>query len=105
MKINNIFSNIPESIPEEIFDILAESEYCKIERIISKGQKTPEGKWYDQDKNEFVIIIKGYAKLSFKDKIIKMEEGDWINIPAHTKHRVEKTNPEKETIWLAIYYK
>ena len=107
MKVRNIFSNIPESLPNELLKELVSSENCKIERIISKGHTTPEGKWYDQDKNEFVIIFKGNAELLFEEnnKIIKMKEGNYINIPSHTKHRIIKTSLKEETIWLAIHYK
>ena len=107
MELKNIFSNIPKSLSDELFKELVSSENCKIERIISKGHKTEEGKWYNQDKNEFVIILKGNAELLFKEnnKTIKMKEGDYINIPPRTKHRVTKTDPNKETIWLTIHYK
>jgi len=106
MNIKNIFSNIPRLLPNELFEILASSENCIIERIISKGHTTPDGKWYDQDKNEFVIILKGGAELLFEkdNKITKMKEGDYINIPSHSKHRVQKTSSHEETIWLAIHY-
>ena len=105
MEKGNLFKNIPESLPNEILENIVESENCKIERIVSKGHTTPEGKWYDQDKNEWVIIIKGNAELLFEgNKRVKMQEGDYINIPAHVKHRIEKTDTKKETIWLAVLY-
>jgi len=105
MKKGNLFKNIPESLPDEILENIVKSENCKIERIVSKSHTTPEGKWYNQDKDEWVMIIKGSAELLFEDnKRIKMQEGDYINIPAHVKHRVEKTDTEKETIWLAVFY-
>ena len=107
MKVKNIFSDVPQSVPEEIFENLISSENCKSERIVSRGHTTPEEKWYDQDKNEFVLILRGNAELLFKEKneLVKMKEGDYVNIPAHKKHRVEKTSTEKETIWLVIHYK
>ena len=106
MEVKNIFSDVPQSVPEEIFENLISSENCKIERIVSRGHTTPEEKWYDQDKNEFVLILRGNAELLFEEKneLVKMKEGDYVNIPAHKKHRVEKTSTEKETIWLAIHY-
>ena len=105
MEKGNIFSEIPESLPKELLETLTSSKNCKIERIISKGHSTPDGKWYDQDKNEFVILLKGYAELLFENnELIKMNVGDYINIPAHTKHRVEKTSKDQETIWLAMFY-
>ncbi|MGD8306428.1 MAG: cupin domain-containing protein [Ignavibacteria bacterium] len=101
----NLFQDIPENIPEEIIETIIESDSIRIERIISKGQISPPNFWYDQDKNECVIVIKGKARLQFEaGSIIKLVEGDFINIPAHQKHRVEWTDPKSETIWLAIFY-
>lgn len=107
MEVKNIFSNILQSVPEEIFENLTSSKNCKIERIISRGHTTLAKKWYNQDKNEFVLILQGNAELLFEEKneLVKMKEGDYVNIPAHKKHRVEKTSTEKETIWLVIHYK
>jgi len=101
----NIFDNIPSNIPEEIIESLIDSDGIKIERIISKGHVSPKDFWYDQDKNEFVILLKGRATLLFEnDEQIILSAGDYIIIPAHKKHRVEWTVPETETIWLAIFY-
>lgn len=101
----NIFSNIPRDIPKELFQTILESKDIKIERIISRGHATKKGRWYNQDKNEFVIILKGDAVIEYKDgKKIEMNFGDYIIIPAHTKHRVDKTSDEEETIWLAVFY-
>jgi cupin 2 domain-containing protein len=105
--LGNIFSNIPKDIPQEIFEEIMTGRNCKIERIISKGHATPEGQWYDQDKNEWVILLKGNAVLLFEGNDIpfKLQPGDYINITAHMKHRVEWTDQTEETIWLAINYK
>jgi len=111
MKTKNIFENIPKQLSQEIFEniILQDGSSgtigMKIERIISKGHSTPKSKWYNQEDNEWVIVLKGEAILSFKDSDdVKLESGDYINIPAHTKHRVSWTTPDQETIWLAIHY-
>lgn len=101
----NIFQNIPTSIPEEIFESIVESDFVKIERIISKGQKSPGNFWFDQEKTEWIIVIKGKARLQFENRnIIELSEGDYINIPAHKKHKVDWTDPDNETIWLAVFY-
>ena len=93
---------LPEKSKESFIKII-QNKNCKIEKIISMGHKTPKGKWYNQNKNEFVMILKGSAELLFfPDKKIKMKTGDYINIPAHLKHRVDKTS--KKTIWLAVFY-
>ncbi len=104
--IQNIFSDIPESLNDEFFQDIFKNESFRIERIVSKGHSSKKDFWYDQDKNEWVILLKGFAKLLFQDdtKPVTLKPGDWINIPAHKKHRVEWTDPDKETIWLAIHY-
>ena len=104
--MNSLFKNIPKSLPNELFEEILQSKNFKIKRIISKGHTTPKSKWYDQNENELAILIKGSAELLFENnKRIKMQEGDYINIPSHTKHRIEKTDPKGETIWLAVFYK
>ena len=106
MKSPNIFSNIPAHIPEEIFEEIAQTEHCKIERIISKGHATPDGQWYDQDWDEWVILLQGHAGLLFEgdDTPITLSPGDHLHIPAHARHRVTWTAPAEETIWLAVHY-
>jgi len=105
-KLGNIFSNIPKHTPQEIFEEIITAENIKIERIISKGHATPDDKWYDQDKNEWVLLLKGSAGVLFESSQnpITLHPGDYILIPAHMKHRVEWTDQNEETIWLAIYY-
>lgn len=103
--MNNIFKAIPDKLDEEVFEQLISSNTVKIERIISKGHSSPEQNWYDQENHEWVILLKGEAKLTFEDnREMHLKEGDYINIPAHTKHRVNWTPGDKETIWLAVQY-
>jgi len=103
--MKNIFYGVPDNIEAEIFEQLVESDSVTIERIISKGHKSPESGWYDQDKNEWVMVLKGEAVLLFADETsVNLKPGDFINIPAHKKHKVEWTDPEIETIWLAVHY-
>lgn len=102
----NIFYGIPEEIPEEIFETIGGGAAVKIERIISRGQATPAGKWYDQDLNEWVILLRGSAEIAFEgtDEIIALEPGDYLNIAAHCRHRVSRTDEVRPTVWLAIHY-
>jgi len=101
----NIFDPILENLPEEVFETILTHENIKIEKIISKGHSSPKDFWYDQVQNEWVLLLKGKAKLQFDhDETIELREGDYINIPAHKNHRVEWTDPDEETIWLAIFY-
>jgi cupin 2 domain-containing protein len=106
MKTYNIFSDIPENIPEEIFETIISSEKICIERIISKGHRSAKGFWYDQEKNEWVILLKGAARILFEnqEKPIHLKPGDHIHIPAHCRHRVDWTDPDCATIWLAVFH-
>ena len=104
--IKNIFSGIKTRSPEEIFETIIRTNQFKIERIISGGQSTDKRKWYDQDEDEWVILLRGSAGLLFEsnNEEIIMKPGDYVNIPAHQKHRVEWTDANEETIWLAVRY-
>ena len=103
--MNNIFDSIPTDLSSEIFDDLVSSDTVKIERIISKGQTSPDFGWYDQEQNEWVIIIAGSAIIGFDDKpSVTLKMGDYLNIPAHQKHKVAWTDPDVETVWLAVHY-
>lgn len=106
MKIKNIFKNIPDKLPSELTEILMSNADIRVERIVSRGHASPPGYWYDQKENEFVVLISGRAKLVFEDKKeVILKPGDYINIPPRLKHRVEWTLPEKDTVWLAVFYK
>jgi len=106
MEIKNIFADIQGSTPEEVFETLLDKGHLKIERIISTGQSTPVGEWYDQDRAEWVIMLTGNAGLSFRgdSEIRVLKPGDYLLIPAHTIHRVEWTDSREKTIWLAVHY-
>ena len=106
--MQNIINDIPSDLPEELTEKIAGciQKGTAIERIISRGHASPPGFWYDQDKTEFVILFKGKAALLFKeqDRMVEMYPGDYIEIPAHTLHRVEWTSAEEDTVWLAFFY-
>lgn len=106
MKPNNIYSDIPPDMPEEIFETIAASGTVRIERIISHGQTTPQGSWYDENLNEWVILLKGSAEILFEGEAnaVTLLPGDHILIPAHRRHRVSRTDRGKPTIWLAVYF-
>ncbi len=103
--INNILSNIPKQIPNELFQTLLSKDSLKIERIVSQGHYSSIDQWYDQIQDEWIILIEGQAKLQFKNDLtpIVLNPGDYLLIPAHTKHRVHWTDPKLKTIWLAIH--
>jgi cupin 2 domain-containing protein len=106
MKPDNIFSNIPENPEMEIVERLAGNGQVRIERIISRGHASPASGWYDQAQSEWVIVLRGEARLSFDDRTsVHLREGDYLNLPAHRKHRVDWTTPDRETLWLAVHYR
>jgi cupin 2 domain-containing protein len=105
MQSLNIFKNIPKDLKDEVFESIVSNPNLKIERIISYGHTSPTEGWYDQEENEWVIVLKGEAILSFEyQKDVRLKEGDYINIQAYTKHKVSWTLPNSETIWLAVFY-
>jgi cupin 2 domain-containing protein len=106
MNINktSIFVGIPTRLPEELCQTLFTSPSIRIERIVSKGHCSAENFWYDQDQDEWVMLIQGQARLAYADgSFMTLTAGDYLLIPAHCKHRVEWTTPAMETIWLAIF--
>ncbi len=104
--MSNLFSKFPADLPEEVVDTLLEADSIRVERIVSHGHASPEGFWYDQDQNEWVVVLKGAAKVRIDgdDEAVEMRPGDFVNIPAHRKHRVEWTTPREPTVWLAVFY-
>jgi cupin 2 domain-containing protein len=100
----NLLTDLPANLPDELFTTLLDAANVRIERIVSHGHASPEGFWYDQDQHEWVVVLKGAARLRFEDGMLEMKPGDFLNIPAHSKHRVEWTTPDEPTIWLAVHY-
>ncbi len=104
-KIKNIFNHLSQNPSREVFDSLIQTESLLIERIISHGQTTSEGEWYDQDRDEWVVVLQGTGKISFADgEILTLKPGDSVNIPAQCRHRVTWTDPQQPTLWLAVHY-
>lgn len=101
----SFYDNITCDVNYEKFFEVFKNEVIRIEKIVSNGQKSPENFWYEQEENEFVLLLKGNAILEFEEEIMILNEGDAVNIPAHKKHRVKQTSQEMPTIWLAIFYK
>ncbi|MBI5474151.1 MAG: cupin domain-containing protein [Ignavibacteriae bacterium] len=107
MHLSNIYKNIPPRAPDEFIETLLTHAAGKVERIVSFGHVSPENFWYDQETDEWVILLSGRARLQFEgeSELVMMETGDYVFIPAHTKHRVEWTDPGAESIWLGVHFK
>jgi cupin 2 domain-containing protein len=102
---DNIFSNIPLNPEEELFEELFKGKSVRIERIISNGQSSPDGFWYDQEWDEWVILLSGSAELEFEDgNKINLTSGDYLYIPAKKRHRVNSTSKDEQSIWLAVHF-
>jgi cupin 2 domain-containing protein len=104
MRMKNLFSDIPDTLNEELIETISSHPNARIERIVSHGHASQEGFWYDQDEDEFVLLVKGEAELEFEDDTIHLKPGDYLTIAAHRKHRVKWTTPEQPTIWLAVHF-
>jgi len=102
----NIYKDIPETLSEERIEVLLERQRVKVERIVSRGHRTPEGAWYDQETDEWVLVLKGKAGLRREghQKAKVLIPGDYVYLPAHKKHRVEWTDEKVETVWLVIHF-
>jgi len=90
----------------ELVESLVAAGGVRVERIVSCGHASPPGFWYDQAEHEWVVLLAGSAVLAFADgEEVALGPGDWIEIPAHRRHRVERTDPGRETVWLAVFWK
>ena len=102
----NLLANLPTELADEALEVLAEAKHLRIERIISRGQASPEGTWYDQPQSEFVVLIRGEAHVLFEGEAAphELSPGDYLIIPAHCRHRVEWTTLDEPSVWLAVHY-
>ncbi|GGK45064.1 MULTISPECIES: cupin domain-containing protein [Aliivibrio] len=102
----NLFKEIPNELPSEIFEDILSTPNIRIERILSHGHSSPEQGWYDQDENEWVLVLSGFGVIEFDDgRVITLNKGDYLNIKAHEKHKVQATAPNETTVWLAVFYR
>ena len=102
--MDNLFAEIPSLLQEELTETLVSAASLRIERIVSHSHASPEGFWYDQKEHEWVVVLRGAARLQFEDGLVELKPGDFVNIPAHRKHRVDWTTPGEPTVWLAVFY-
>jgi cupin 2 domain-containing protein len=102
IRVDNLFANLPELYESEQSLSVFEKLSIKIERIVSESYSSPPGFWYDQDEDEWVVVLRGKATLEFEEgELVRMQEGDYVTIPRHLKHRIQQTDPK--TIWLVVH--
>ena len=105
IEVGDLFAGIPTGSDEEKVTLLAQNPWARVERIVSTGQASPPGFWYDQDETEWVLLLSGSAALLFEgeDAPRLLGPGAFVEIPPHARHRVEWTDLERPTVWLAVY--
>jgi cupin 2 domain-containing protein len=101
----NIFADVPSNLPAEQITSLLNTPHARIERIVSHGHASPPGFWYDQGKDEWVIVLDGAAEILFESEARPraLKRGDYVHIPAHVRHRVTSTDAARPTVWLAVH--
>jgi len=101
----NLLHNLPDRLTAERMDTLLSRPGVRIERIVSTGQASPAGFWYDQDEEEFVLLLSGAAAMRLEGEaaVREMRAGDWLTIGAHVRHRVEWTSADSPTVWLTVF--
>ena len=106
MTCENLYSGIPPQLADELVTVLCRDKGIRIERIVSDGQRSPEGSWYDQKRHEWGVGLEGRAAIEFEGEpnLVELERGSYLNIPAHKRHRVAWTSTTEKTVWLVVLY-
>jgi cupin 2 domain-containing protein len=104
--LGNLYADLAPDAAAERFEPLVAREDVTIERIVSMGQASPEGFWYDDPRDEWVVVLAGAAALQFEGEAreLSLAPGDYLHIPAHRRHRVAWTDTHAPTVWLAVYF-
>ena len=106
MALANIFADLGGDPAREQFTDLLRAGDVRIERIVSHGQASPPGFWYDQEWAEWVLVLQGSAGLRIEGEAERrLQRGDFLHIPPHVRHRVEWTDAEGPTVWLAVHHR
>ena len=102
--MNNLWT-LPDPLPaEELFETLLQTPALRVERIVSTGQMTPPGQWYDQERDAWVVLLQGAATLEYEaGELQPLSAGDHVLIPARRRHRVIFTSQQPPCLWLAIH--
>ena len=106
VKRGNVFAPPALSANGEVFETLLRGKDFRLERIVSTGQATPAGEWYEQEQEEWVVLMSGSATLRFvgPEEVMELVPGDWVMIPARRRHRVERTDAGEPSVWLAVHF-
>lgn len=106
LTVRNLYRDIPAELPAESVEVLEETGAFRLERIVSRGHASAPDQWYDQDHSEWVMLLQGAARLRIEGQAepINFFPGDALTLPAHVRHRVEWTDPDQATVWLALHY-
>lgn len=103
--MKNFFRDLPRDLSSEVFENILAHDGLTIERIISKGHRSPDHGWYDQNGFEWVMLLQGLAIIEFDDNTsVRLRPGDYLTIAPHQKHRVSWTDPAQESLWLAVHF-
>jgi cupin 2 domain-containing protein len=104
--VRNLFDDLPDRLPGERVDVIVDAPGVRIERIVSTGQMTPPGEWYDQDADEWVVVLRGHARVRLEGEpdARDLYPGDHLLLRAHVRHRVEWTDDSGPTVWLAVHH-
>jgi len=101
----NMLSPLPDASAGEVFETMVQRPGCRVERIVSQGQASPPGFWYEQGWDEWVLLLTGHARIDWAgERLIELKPGDTLLIPAGTRHRVDFTAPGQPTVWLALHF-
>lgn len=101
--MTNIFENTEEAGEEGLFDLLQKGDHYRIERVVSVGHSSPEGLYYDQENDQWIMLVQGTATLELEGKLVDLKAGDYLFLPKNSKHRIEKTSIEPACIWLCVF--
>jgi cupin 2 domain-containing protein len=107
MNTGNVFDDVADRLDgEQVVELLSTGD-VRIERIVSTGQASAPGFWYDQNWAEWVMLLAGSAGLLFEGEAEPrpLKPGDYIHIDAHRRHRIAWTDPAQPTVWLAIHHR
>ena len=101
--ITNLFP-APTGHGEEDTTPLVQTAHLNLQHIVSRGQVSPRGFWYDQMDPEWVMLARGTATLEFGGVgMLELKAGDSLTIPAHAKHRVDKVS--EDAVWVALHFR